>query len=138
MEPTLLEDDESVDNCDIDELCEALKKSSDQIATLYEDTYTQFRGMRKKIKEEMHSMDKLPLKPKAHAKKWLEKHSLPENPTFEEVFGKICDELNKDHRLNIANRTLTPNKEIAKLFHVKADEPIHIFDFLMQAPEVFQ
>jgi hypothetical protein len=137
MDTVVLQEEEEIDDTTIEELCEALHKSSQQIAELYNDTYIQFRGMKKKVKEEMNSMDKQALKPKAHAKKWIAAHDLPETPTFYEFFEKVCDDLAKEQRLDLATRTLVPTKEIAKLFRVKENEPIHILDFIMQAPEIF-
>ncbi len=137
-EPVILEEADDVDDVDIDELCIALRKSTEQIASLYNDTYMQFRGMRKKLREEMTTMDKQPLRPKSNTKKWLVKHGLAETSSFHEFFGKVCDELAKEHRLDISHRTVLPNKEIAKLFQVPVDEPIHIIDFIKQAPELFR
>jgi hypothetical protein len=139
MEPILLEEESDLDSVGIDELCQALDKSCKQVTDLYNDTYMQFRGLRKKVKDEMHTMDRHPLKPKsAFVKKWLKTHNLPETPTFQEFFEVVCDELQKDDRLNLSERTITPTKEIAKLFSVEAEIPIHVLDFIMQATEVFQ
>jgi hypothetical protein len=138
MEPVLLEEESDLDSVGVDELCQALDKSCRLVTDLYNDTYMQFRGLRKKVKEEMHTLDRQPLKPKPHVKRWLKKHNLPETPTFQEFFEVVCDELQKEDRLDLSQRTLTPTKEIAKLFCVEADSPIHILDFLMQATEVFQ
>ena len=139
MEPILLEEESDLDSVGIDELCQALNKSCKQVTDLYNDTYMQFRGLRKKVKEEMHTMDRQPLKPKsASVKKWLKSHNLPETPTFQEFFDVVCSELQKEDRLNLSDRTITPTKEIAKLFSVKAETPIHVLDFLTQATEVFQ
>jgi hypothetical protein len=139
MEPILLEEESDLDSVGIDDLCEALNKSCKQVTDLYNDTYMQFRGLRKKVKEEMQTMDRQPLKPKsASVKKWLKSHNLPETPTFQEFFDVVCSELQKEDRLNLSDRTVTPTKDIAKLFCVEAETPIHVLEFLMQATEVFQ
>lgn len=138
MEPILLEDESDLDSVGIDELCQALDKSCKQVADLYNDTYMQFRGLRKKVKDEMHTLDRQPLKPKPHVKRWLKKHNLSETPSFQEFFAVVCDELSKSDRLDLTNRTLTPTKEIASLFRVEAEVAIHVLDLLMQATEVFQ
>lgn len=137
MEPALLEDESDLDSGEIDELCQALNKSCKQVTELYNDTYMQFRGLRKKVKDEMHTLDHQPLKPKAHVKRWLKKHNLPDTPSFQEFFEVICDELTKEDRLNLSERTVMPTKEIANLFNIEAEKPIHILDLLMQATEVF-
>ena len=138
MDTVVLQEEEEIDDTTIEELCQALQKSSQQVTELYNDTYLQFRGLRKKVRDEMNTMDKQPLKPKAHAKKWMVSHGLSEKPTFHEFFEKVCDDLANEHRLDLAHRTLTPNKEIAKLFRIKENEPIHIMDFIVQATEVFE
>lgn len=138
MEPILLEEESDLDSVGIDELCQALDKSCKQVTELYNDTYMQFRGLRKKVKDEMNTLDRQPLKPKSHVKRWLKKHNLPDTPTFEEFFGEVCNVLTKDDRLNLSERTVTPTKEIAQLFCVEAEKPIHILDLLVQATEVFQ
>lgn len=138
MEPVLLEEESDLDSVGIDELCQALDKSCKEVTDLYNDTYMQFRGLRKKVKDEMHTLDRQPLKPKPHIKRWLKKHNLPETPTFQEFFGVICDVLAKEDRLDLSQRTLKPTKEIASLFRIEAETPIHVLDLLMQAPEVFQ
>ena len=137
MEPVLLEEESDFDSGDIDELCQALNKSCKQVTDLYNDTYMQFRGLRKKVKDEMNTLDRHPLKPKTHVKRWLKKHTLPETPSFQEFFEVICNELAKEDRLNLSARTVTPTKEIASLFNIEAEKPIHILDLLMQATEVF-
>jgi hypothetical protein len=138
MEPVLLEEESDLDSVGIEELCDALNKSCKQITEVYNDTYMQFRGLRKKVKDEMHTMDYQPLKPKAHAKKWIVAHGLSDTPSFHDFFEAVCKELKEEDRLNITDRTLIPNKDIAKLFKVPVDQPIHIFDFLPLVPEVFQ
>jgi hypothetical protein len=137
MEPVLLEEESDLDSVGIDELCQALNKSCKQVTDLYNDTYMQFRGLRKKVKDEIHTLDCHPLKPKPHVKRWLKKHNLPETPSFQEFFGAVCDELTKGDRLNLSERTVTPTKEIANLFNIEAEKPIHVLDLLMQATEVF-
>ena len=137
MEPILLEEESDLDSTGVEELCQALNKSCQQVTDLYNDTYMQFRGLRKKVKEEMHTMDYQPLKPKSHVKKWLQNHELPETPTFHEFFAAVCHDLKREDRLDITHRTVTPTKEIAKLFRVEENKPIHIFDLLLQVPEVF-
>jgi hypothetical protein len=138
MEPILLEEESDLDSVGVEELCQALSKSCKQVTEVYNDTYMQFRGLRKKVKDELHTMDHQPLKPKAHAKKWIQAHGLPETPSFHDFFEAICKELQDEDRLDITNRTLIPTKDIAKLFKVPANEPIHIFDFLLLVPDVFQ
>jgi hypothetical protein len=138
MEPVLLEEESDLDSVGIDELCQALDKSCKQVTDLYNDTYMQFRGLRKKVKDEMHTLDRHPLKPKSHVKRWLKKHNLSETPSFQEFFAVVCDELTKGDRLNLSERTVTPTKEIANLFNIEAEKPIHVLDLLMQATEVFQ
>jgi hypothetical protein len=138
MEPVLLEEESDLDSVGLEDLCNALNKSCRQVTEIYNDTYMQFRGLRKKVKDEMHTMDHQPLKPKAHAKKWIQAHGLSETPTFHDVFEAICEDLKGEDRLDLTNRTLTPTKEIAKLFKIPENKPIHIFDFLLLVPEVFQ
>lgn len=138
MDTVVLQEEEEIDDTTIEELCQALQKSSQQVTELYNDTYLQFRGLRKKVRDEMNTMDRQPLKPKAHAKKWMISHDLPETPTFHAFFEKVCDDLAKEHRLDLAHRTLTPNKEIAKLFRIQENQAIHIMDFIVQATEVFE
>ncbi len=86
MEPVLLEEESDLDSVGIEELCEALNKSCKQVTEVYNDTYMQFRGLRKKVKDEMHTMDHQALKPKAHAKKWIQAHGLSETPSFHDFF----------------------------------------------------
>ena len=138
MEPVLLEEESDLDSVGVEELCHALTTSCKQITDIYNDTCVQFHGLRKKVKEEMHTMDYQPLKPKAHAKKWILAHGLSETPSFHDFFEAVCNELKGEDRLNITDRTLTPNKDIAKLFKVPENQPIHIFDFLLLVPDVFQ
>ena len=138
MEPILLEEESDLDSVGIDELCVALNKSCKEVTDLYNDTYMQFRGLRKKVKDELNTMDRQPLKPKSHVKRWLKKHNLSDTPSFQEFFGVICDELAKEDRLDLSTRTIKPTKEIAMLFRVEAETPIHVLDLLMRAPEVFQ
>ena len=137
MEPVLLEEESDLDSVGVEELCQALQTSCKQITDVYNDTYLQFRGLRKKVKEELHTMNHQPLKPKAHAKKWIQSHGLSETPSFHEFFEAICHELKAEDRLDITNRTLTPTKDIAKLFKIAENQPIHIFDFLLLVPSVF-
>jgi hypothetical protein len=137
MEPVLLEDESDLDSIGIDELCDALNKSCKQVTELYNDTYMQFRGLRKKVKDEMHTLDRQPLKPKSHVKRWLKKHKLPETPTFQEFFAEVCSQLEKEDRLDLSKRTVTPTKDIAQLFQIEAETPIHVVDLLMKATEVF-
>jgi len=137
METVHLEDESDLDSIDLDELCQALNKSCKQVTELYNDTYMQFRGLRKKVKDELNTLDRLPLTPKPHVKRWLKKHKLSETPSFQEFFEIVCAELTKEDRLNLSARTITPTKEIASLFHIEAEKPIHVLDLLMQATEVF-
>lgn len=137
MDPVLLEDESDIDSVGIDELCEVLDRSCKQVTDLYNDTYMQFRGLRKKVKDEMNTLDRTPLKPKSHVKRWLRKHNLSETPTFQEFFGVICDELTKGDRLDLSSRTVRPTKEIASLFQIEAETPIHVLDLLMKSTEVF-
>lgn len=136
-EPVLLEEESDLDSVGIDELCQALDKSCREVTDLYNDTYMTFRGMRRKVKDEMHTMDRQPLKPKSHAKKWIQAHGLSETPTFQEFFNAICTDLQAEDRLDLTYRTVTPTKEIAKLFRIEENKPIHILDFLVLAPEIF-
>jgi hypothetical protein len=85
----------------------------------------------------MHTFDNQPLKPKAHARKWIQSHGLSETPTFHEFFEVVCKELQGNDRLDITNRTLTPTKDIAKLFKIPENQAIHIFEFLLLVPDVF-
>jgi hypothetical protein len=137
METVHLEDESDLDSVDLDELCQALDKSCKQVADLYNDTYMQFRGLRKKVKDELNTLDRQPLKPKPHVKKWLKKQNLPESPTFHEFFEVVCDQLTKEDRLDLSQRTVRPTKEIATLFHIEAEKPIHVLDLLVHATEVF-
>ncbi len=137
MEPVLLEDESDLDSVGVEELCKALNDSCKQVTDLYNDTYMQFRGLKKKVKDELHTLDRHPLKPRAHVKKWLQSHELPDCPSFQEFFEAVCRDLKREDRLDITARTVTPTKEVAKLFKIKENQPIHIFDLLLRAPEVF-
>lgn len=138
METVHLEDESDLDSVDLGELCEILDKSCKQVADLYNDTYMHFRGLRKKVKDEMHTLDRQALKPKPHVKRWLKKQNLSETPSFHEFFEVVCDQLTKEDRLDLSKRTVRPTKEIANLFNIEAETPIHVLDLLMQATEVFQ
>jgi hypothetical protein len=121
----------------IEELCSTLHKSSMLVASLFDETYEQFRSLRKKVKYETISLEDVPLYPRSATRKWLTRHNLSESLTFQEFFAYVLDLLAKEHRLILARRTVLPNKELAKLFQVEAEREIHILEFLSHIPLMF-
>jgi hypothetical protein len=133
----LLEEDSDDNGQNLKELCQSLQQSSLQLATAVEDTYQHFKLIRRKVKEEEHSLDKLPLKPRAHTRKWLEAHGLPEQCNYADFFTEVLNELSKEDRLDLSRRTLVPNASLAALVKIPVDVPIHIMDFISLTPTMF-
>lgn len=133
----LLEDSSAEDSENLQELCQSLQTSSLQLADAIEDTYQHFKLIRRKVKDEEYSLDKMPLKPRAHTRAWMAAHGLPEQVCFEEFFAVILDELAKDNRLDLSARSLLPNTHLAALCKIPVDQPIHIMDFLSLVPTLF-
>ena len=132
--------DEDLDDVDIEDLCSSLRKSSMDVANLYNDTFVQMKMLKKKMKEQesdTYSLNTMALKPKPHTKLWLKKNKLYRELSFHEFFTYVCHILAKEHRLDLSKRTVTPSEDIAQLFHVPAEQPIHILDFIERTPELF-
>ena len=133
----LEEEDSDTSGESLKELCQSLQRSSLQLADTVEDTYQHFKGLRRKVKEEECSLDKMPLKPRAHTRKWLEAHGLPERCTYTEFFEEVLKELAQEDRLDLSARTLYPTASLATLLKVPKETPIHIIDFIALAPTLF-
>lgn len=133
----LEEDDSDTSDESLKELCQSLQRSSLQLAETVEDTYTHFKGLRRKVKEEEYSLDKMPLKPRAHTRKWLEAKGLSEKITYTEFFEEVLKELSQDNRLDLSARTLVPTNSLATLLKIPKENPIHIIDFISLAPTLF-
>ena len=132
------DDENDLENTEsIEELCSTLHKSSMLIASLFDETYDQFRSIRKKVKHETISLEDVPLHPRAQTRKWLAAHGLSESLTFQEFFSYVLDLLAKEQRLILTRRSVRPNAELAKLFHVEAEQELHILEFLSQIPTLF-
>jgi len=132
--------DEDLDDIDIEDLCSSLRKSSMEVANLYNDTFVQMKMLKKKMKEqesETYSLNTMPVTPKPHTKLWLKKNKLYRAISFHEFFTYVCEELAKENRLDLSKRTVTPSEDIAQLFQVPAEQPIHILDFIERTPELF-
>lgn len=133
MESPLEEDDPS----SLQDLCQSLQKSSQNLLTQFEETYQHFKLMRRKVKDQSIVLDTIDLKPRAHTRKWLTLHSLPETITFSEFFDFILTRLARENRLSLTGRTIKAPKDIADLFDIPEEVPISIFHFLERAPLVF-
>ena len=71
--------DEDLDDIDIEDLCSSLRKSSMEVANLYNDTFVQMKMLKKKMKEqesETYSLNTMPVTPKPHTKLWLKNNKL--------------------------------------------------------------
>lgn len=133
----LEESDSDTSGESLKELCQSLQRSSTQLAETVEDTYQHFKGLRRKVKDEEYSLDKMPLKPRAHTRKWLEAHGLPERATYSEFFDQVLKELAQEDRLDLSARTLLPTPSLATLLKIPKDKAIHIIDFIALAPTLF-
>lgn len=132
--------DDELDEVDIDDLCSSLRKSSMEIVNLYNDTFVQMKMLKKKMKEQesdTYSLNNVALTPKPHTKLWLKKNKLYRAITFHEFFTYVCETLAKENRLDLSKRTVTPSEDIAQLFQIPVEQPIHILDFIEQTPELF-
>jgi hypothetical protein len=132
--------DEDIDDVDIEDLCSSLRKSSMEVVNLYNDTFVQMRAFKKKLKEQesaTYSLNTVALKAKPHTKLWLKKNKLYREISFQEFFAFVCEELAKENRLDLSKRTVKPSEDIALLFGVPAEQPIHILDFIERTPELF-
>lgn len=132
--------DEEMDTIDIEDLCSSLRKSSIEVENLYNDTFMHMRAFKKKLKDQewsTNSLHTVPLKAKPHTKLWLKKNKLYRGISFQEFFAFICDELAKENRLDLSKRTIKPSEDIAVLFNIPADQPIHILDFIERTPDLF-
>lgn len=121
----------------IEDLCHSLQKSSQTLLLQFEETYQQFKLMRSKVKEQSVVLDTMGLKPRAHTRKWLHLHSLPETISFGEFFDVVLTRLAKENRLSLTGRTVKAPTDIAELFDVPEEVPLSIFHFLERAPLVF-
>ena len=132
--------DEEIDDVDIEDLCSSLRKSSMEVVNLYNDTFVQMRAFKKKLKDQesaTYTLHTVPLKAKPHTKLWLKKNKLYREISFQEFFAFVCEELAKENRLDLSKRTVKPSEDIALLFGVPAEQPIHILDFIERTPELF-
>lgn len=128
---------EEFDTENLSDICQSLQKSSLQFAQEFESTYQQFKLFRKKVKDESAALDEMPLKPRAHTRKWLERHGLSQEITFTVFFEALLNELATEKRLDLTTRTLIPTKEIASLYRIPQDTAISVFDLLERTPVLF-
>lgn len=128
---------EEFDTENLSDICQSLQKSSLQFAQEFESTYQQFKLFRKKVKDESAALDEMPLKPRAHTRKWLEQHGLGQEITFTVFFEALLNELATEKRLDLTTRTVIPTKEIASLYRIPQDTAISVFDLLERTPVLF-
>jgi hypothetical protein len=128
---------EEFDTENLSDICQSLQKSSLQFAQEFESTYQQFKLFRKKVKDESAALDEMPLKPRAHTRKWLEAHGLCQEISFTRFFETVLNELASEKRLDLTTRSLIPTKDIASLYRIPQDTPISVFDLLERTPVLF-
>jgi hypothetical protein len=128
---------EDYDTENLSEICHSLQKSSVKFAEEFETTYQQFKLFRKKVKAESSTLDAVPLKPRAHTRKWLEANGLSQEISFGDFFDFLLSQLAARKRLDLTSRSLLPTKDVANLYRIPVEKPISIFDLLERTPTLF-
>ena len=102
-----MEDDQSLDELNTlssVHLFKDLEEKSDTILTSIADCKQQVRRLVKRVQETKPPILNMKLKPRASSKKWMEQHSLSEEPTLQEFLNTFLSLYAKENRLDISGQ----------------------------------
>jgi hypothetical protein len=134
-----MEDTSSLEELDIISSTSVLKDLEEKSKTILSsiaDCKSNVRQVISKAKESQPPILQMKLKPRASSRPWMEKHTLPEEPTLKEFLDCFLTLYSSQGRLDISSITINLRKEEAKLFHL-TEGVVDFFDVLAALPHIF-
>ena len=132
----MAESPEEQDDISLEDTLSSLKRNATAVEMYYLETLKQLKVFQKRVAKEFY--EEIPQQPKTRMMKWLTDRHLRVESTFQEFFEVFIEEHKKEHRLDLASRSIILNSAACILFGYKDIQPkVPFYDLLEKVSSLY-
>ncbi len=132
----MAESQEETEDISLEATLSSLKRNAKAAEVHYMESLKNLKAFQKRLAKE--SNEEIPQQPRTRMMKWLTDRGLRVESTFQEFFEAFVEEHKKDHRLDLATRTIQLNSAACILFGYKDIQPkVPLYDLLERVSSLY-